>query len=140
MNTSQTASSNAGGSSDEVPVLAEVAHTGWIDRTVKATVADPDQVIDIFDLNGNISQSVEYEELEGNVHAGDKIGTLTFKQRNNVMATVDLIAAEDVDAPDLLEGIGVWWDRLFRGFSGQPSVAENVLYNETPLVIDKANA
>ncbi|MEQ3362194.1 D-alanyl-D-alanine carboxypeptidase family protein [Raoultibacter massiliensis] len=140
VNTSQTASSNAGGSSDEVPVLAEVAHTGWIDRTVKATVADPDQVIDIFDLNGNISQSVEYEELEGNVHAGDKIGTLTFKQRNNVMATVDLIAAEDVDAPDLLEGIGVWWDRLFRGFSGQPSVAENVLYNETPLVIDKANA
>lgn len=140
VNTSQTAASDVNGSSADVPVVAEVAHTEWIDRTVKATVADPDQVIDIFDLNGNISQSVEYDELTGNVHAGDKIGTLTFKQRNSVMATVDLIAAEDVNAPDLFEGIGVWWDRLFRGFSGQSTVAESVLYNETPLVVDKTSA
>lgn len=140
VNTSQTTASDVNGSSADVPVVAEVAHTEWIDRTVKATVADPDQVIDIFDLNGNISQSVEYDELTGNVHAGDKIGTLTFKQRNSVMATVDLIAAEDVNAPDLFEGIGVWWDRLFRGFSGQSTVAESVLYNETPLVVDKTSA
>lgn len=140
VNTSQTTASDVNGSSADVPVVAEVAHTEWIDRTVKATVADPDQVIDIFDLNGNISQSVEYDELMGNVHAGDKIGTLTFKQRNSVMATVDLIAAEDVNAPDLFEGIGVWWDRLFRGFSGQSTVAESVLYNETPLVVDKTSA
>lgn len=140
VNTSQTTASDVNGSSADVPIVAEVAHTEWIDRTVKATVADPDQVIDIFDLNGNISQSVEYDELTGNVHAGDKIGTLTFKQRNSVMATVDLIAAEDVNAPDLFEGIGVWWDRLFRGFSGQSTVAESVLYNETPLVVDKTSA
>lgn len=140
VNTSQTTASDVNGSSADVPVVAEVAHTEWIDRTVKATVADPDQAIDIFDLNGNISQSVEYDELTGNVHAGDKIGTLTFKQRNSVMATVDLIAAEDVNAPDLFEGIGVWWDRLFRGFSGQSTVAESVLYNETPLVVDKTSA
>lgn len=140
VNTSQTTASDVNGSSADVPVVAEVAHTEWIDRTVKATVADPDQVIDIFDLNGNISQSVEYDELTGNVHAGDKIGTLTFKQRNSVMATVDLIAAEDVNAPDLFEGIGVWWDRLFRGFSGQSTVAESVLHNETPLVVDKTSA
>ncbi len=140
VNTSQTTASDVNGSFADVPVVAEVAHTEWIDRTVKATVADPDQVIDIFDLNGNISQSVEYDELTGNVHAGDKIGTLTFKQRNSVMATVDLIAAEDVNAPDLFEGIGVWWDRLFRGFSGQSTVAESVLYNETPLVVDKTSA
>lgn len=140
VNTSQTTASDVNGSSADVPVVAEVAHTEWIDRTVKATVADPDQAIDIFDLNGNISQSVEYDELTGNVHAGDKIGTLTFKQRNSVMATVDLIATEDVNAPDLFEGIGVWWDRLFRGFSGQSTVAESVLYNETPLVVDKTSA
>lgn len=139
VNTPQTAPSSLNGSAD-VPIVAEVAHTEWIDGTVKATVADPDQTIDIFDLNGNISQSVEYAELTGTVHAGDKVGTLTFKQRNEVVATVDLIAAEDVDAPDLFQGIGVWWDRLFRGFSGQPTVAENVLFNETPLVIDKTSA
>ncbi|WP_139653045.1 D-alanyl-D-alanine carboxypeptidase family protein [Raoultibacter phocaeensis] len=139
INAHMTTVSNVNGSA-EVPVVAEVAHTEWIDCTVKATVADPEQTIDIFDLNGNISQSVEYETITGNVHAGEKVGTLTFKQRNEVMATVDLIAAEDVEAPDLFQGIGVWWDRLFRGFSGQPSVAESVLLNETPLVIDKTSA
>lgn len=136
INTPQTTQS-AGA---EVPLVAEVAHSGWVDRTVKATVADPEQVIDIFDLNGNISQSVEYAEPTGNVRTGDSLGTLTFKQRNEVVATVELIAAEDVDAPDLFEGIGVWWDRLFRSFSGQPNVAESALVNTTPLVIDKTSA
>lgn len=136
VNTPQTTQS--GGS--EVPVVAEVAHGAWVDRTVKATVADPEQAIDIFDLNGNISQTVEYAELTGNVREGDKIGTLTFKQRNEVVASVDMIAAEDVDAPDLFQGIGVWWDRLFRGFSGQPKAAESVLINTTPLVVDKTSA
>ena len=139
-NSTQTASMTVGGQTSEVPVVAEVPHADWIDKTVKATLSDPEASVRIFDLNGNISQSVEYDELMGNVHAGDKIGTLTFKQRNSVMATVDLIAAEDVNAPDLFEGIGVWWDRLFRGFSGQSTVAESVLYNETPLVVDKTSA
>lgn len=133
------ATAEQGGSSTQ-PIVAEVAHTEWIDKTVKATVADPAQVIDIFNLNGNISQTVSYETISGNIDAGDKVGTLTFTQRNEVQATVDLIAAESVDAPDLFEGIGIWWDRLFRGFSGQPKQAENTLYNETPLVIDKTSA
>lgn len=130
-------SAQPGGSAQ--PLVAEVAHTEWIDKTVKATVADPAQVIDIFNLNGNISQTVSYETVSGNVKAGEKVGTLTFTQRNEVMATVDLVAAESVNAPDLFEGIGIWWDRLFRGFSGQPKQAENALYNETPLVVDKTS-
>ena len=71
------------------------------------------------------------------MHAGYKVVTITFKQRNNVIATMDLVACEDLAAPNLLEGIGVWWDRLFRGFSGQQQVAQSVTLNETPLVNDK---
>lgn len=68
---------------------------------------------------------------------GDKVGTITFKQRNTVIATMDLVACEDVDAPDFFEGVGVWWDRLFRSFSGGQEVARSITLNETPLVIDK---
>lgn len=121
----------------EVPVVAEVAHASWIDKTVKATLADPNAAVTIFDLNGNVSQSLEFDELSGNVKAGDKVGSIEFKQRNTVIATMDLVACEDVDAPDFFEGVGIWWDRLFRGFSGQPQTAQSVTVNETPLVIDK---
>ncbi|WP_281654978.1 D-alanyl-D-alanine carboxypeptidase family protein [Eggerthella sinensis] len=121
----------------EVPVVAEVAHTGWIDKTVKATLRDPQAAVTIFDLNGNVSQSLEFDELSGNVKEGDKVGTITFKQRNATIATMDLVACEDVSAPDFFEGVGVWWDRLLRGFSGQPKEAQSVTLNETPLVIDK---
>lgn len=121
----------------EVPVVAEVAHTGWIDKTVKATLRDPEAAVTIFDLNGNVSQSLEFDELSGNVKAGDKVGTITFKQRNATVATMDLVACEDLDAPDFFEGVGVWWDRLLRGFSGQEQTAQSVTLNETPLVIDK---
>ena len=84
-----------------------------------------------------MSQSLEFDELTGNVKEGDKVGTITFKQRNATIATMDLVACEDLDAPDFFEGVGVWWDRLFRSFSGGQQEAQSVTLNETPLVIDK---
>lgn len=139
-NSPRTTTSNADGQAVEVPLVAEVAHSAWIDKTVEATFADPAATVDIFDLNGNVSQSFEFDELSGDVKAGDKVGTATFKQRNTVIATMDLVACEDVDAPDFFEGIGIWWDRLFRGFSGQPQTAQSTTVNETPLVVDKTAA
>ncbi len=123
-----------------VPVVAEVAHTDWVDKTIAATVADPNAAVTIFDLNGNVSESVEYESITGNVKAGQKIGAITFKQRNQVIATLDLIACEDVAAPNLLESFGIWWDRLFKGFSGEQTSAHSQLINETPLVVDKTSS
>ncbi len=124
----------------EVPVVAEVAHADWIDKTVEATVSDPDAAATIFDLNGNVSQSLEFDEVKGDVKAGDKVGTISFKQRNTTIATLDMVACEDVSAPSFFEGIGIWWDRLFRGLSGQQQMAQSITVNETPLVNDKTAA
>lgn len=124
----------------ETPVFAKVAHGDWIDRTVSATLSDPDAVIEVFALNGNVSQSVEFDEIHGDVKTGQKVGTVTFKQRNEVVAEYDLVACEDVSAPDILQSIGIWWDRLFRGFSGQPQVAESVVVNTMTLINDKTSA
>ena len=134
---SQSIQINEGSSSKEVPIIAEVAHSDWIDKTIKASFADPAQSVDIFTLNGNINQSVEYNTITGDVNIGDKVGSVTFKQRNEPIVTVDLVACEKVNAPDLFEGIGIWWDRLFRGFSNQATEAESMLINETPLVNTK---
>lgn len=137
---SQEATAVIDGQTQSVPIVAEVAHSEWIDKTIKATLEDPFQAITLFDLNGNVNQEVTYNTVTGNVKSGDVLGTMTFKQRNDVLVTVDLIACEDADAPDLLEGVGIWWDRFFRGFSGEPTVAESVLLNQTPLLNSKASA
>ncbi|MCL2889480.1 MAG: D-alanyl-D-alanine carboxypeptidase, partial [Eggerthellaceae bacterium] len=128
------------GQKRNVPIVAEVAHADWIDKTVKATLRDPDQVVEIFSLNGNINQTVQYDTLRGNIKVGDKVGTITFKQRNEVLVTVDMIACEAVKAPGLFEGIGIWWDRIFRGLSGEQTVAHHVLVNQTPLVNQKGGS
>lgn len=138
-NSDETTTMEVDGVSQEVPVVAEVAHAGWIDSTLKATFADPEQSQIIFDLNGNISQTFDIQEPDWDVKAGDKLGTVTFKQRNNEIATLDVVAAEDCRAPNLFEGIGVWWDRFFRSFSGGQQQAETVILNKTPLINDKSN-
>ena len=116
------------------PVIARVSHLDWIDHSIAATIADPDASVEVFALEGNIAQNVVYDEVTGNVHMGDKVGTITFVQHNRDIATLDLVAAEDAPAPDILTGIGIWWERLW----GNDSVAPNELVNTTPLLIDKS--
>ena len=123
-----------------VPLVAQVAHQDWIDRTIPATFADPAAAVEVFDLNGNVSQSVQFDEVTGDVHAGEKVGTVVFKQRNQVIATQDLVACKDVAAPSVFERIGIWFDRFMRGFSGGQTVATSQLLNTTPLIVDKTSA
>lgn len=121
-----------------VPLIAEVACENWIDKTVPATLADPTASVEVFELNGNVSQVVEFNELTGDIHVGDVVGKITFKQRNQTIAGMDLVACQDQPAPSFFEGIGIWWDRLFRSFSGQPQTAQSVVINETPFLVDRA--
>lgn len=135
-NSTETVSAEIDGKAGDYPILARVAHRDWIDVTVPATFADPDQTVDVFSLDGNISQEVTFDELHGNIAAGDKVGSITFKQRNEEVATVDLVAAEDVAAPGPVDAIRIWWERLW----GNDAVADNIVLNTTPLLIDKTQA
>ena len=136
----QTEQSMTDASGNTIPVLARVACTSWLDKTVAATVANPAQSVNVFDISGNVSQSVEYQKLEGDVFAGQVVGRVTFKQRNIEIASMDLIAAEYVKAPNLFESIQVWWSRFIGGFTGLVGVAENEFYNQTPLLNDHSLA
>ena len=139
INSTETTTITKNGQEQSVPVVAYVAHGGWIDKTIAATVDDPDQTIPLFDLEGNVSQEVEFNKVTEDVHVGDKLGTLTFKQHNEVLATVTIISCEDVAAPNMFEGIGIWFQRLFAGFSHEQTSASSVLVNTTPLIIDRTS-
>lgn len=140
INTPHTVDTTLSGTGEAYPLVAEVAHKDWIDRTIKATVADPNQTMNVYTWNGNISQEVAYDDVTGTIHTGDKVGTLTFKQHNKVIATVDLVAAEDSEAPGFFEGIGIFWQRLGAQITGGTTVADSTLYNETPYLVDKGQA
>ena len=108
------------------PLVAKVAHNGWVDTTVNATVADPDLTAEVFDAAGPVEGAMNLDELSGDVHAGDVIGTLTFAQDGETIAQTNVIAAEDVAAPNFFEKIGVGLDRWIRGLQGQQTVAQTV--------------
>lgn len=136
--TDQTTTMTVDGTATEVPLIAEVPFTAWPDKRVKATFADPDAAVDVFAPAGNVSQEFDFRELTGSVSAGDVVGSVSFYQGGEVVATQDLVATEDAAAPDPLQAIGIWWDRLWQGFGGKDLVAAPLVQNDTPLIYDKA--
>lgn len=125
------------GETQDIPIVAEVAHSDWIDKRVKASIADPFQEIPIFDLKGNIYQTIEYYTITGDVHEGDVVGSITFKQRDEELIRLDLVAYEDLAAPSFLEGCKIWWKRFVGSFAGKAKVADSILLNKIPLIDSK---
>ena len=122
--------SNAG--EVQAPVVAHVSHKGWIDKTFKATIADPSQTVEVFRFNGNVSQEVIFDDITTSVRAGDKVGTVNYYQNNEIIQTVDLVAAEDCAGPNFLEGISIWWSRLTSG--GAPTEADSEVVGTMPII------
>ena len=123
---------------ETVPLAADVANEAWFNTTLEATFEDPQASVRVFDLSGNVSQNVEYRQITGDVHAGDVVGTVSYVQHNQIIASANLVAARDEPAPNIFQAIGIWWTKLIGKFAGDDGVAESKLYNQTPLLNDKA--
>ena len=118
----------------DVPIIASVSHADWIDRTVNATLSDPDASISVFDLEGNVTQTLTFDELHGTIHEGDKVGSIVYKQRNMVVAEQDLVACETVESPNIPETFAIWWQRMIGGFNGSSAQADSLVYNVMPTI------
>lgn len=138
-NTAMSANMRVNGVSRDVPVVAEASHCEWIDRTVKATFKDPDATVNVFDLEGNVSQKIDLDEIHGTVDVGDKVGTATFYQGNVVVATQDLVACERVEAPNPIDTVAIWWQRTTQGLDGQTGRAPSRIYNVMPIIKDNSS-
>jgi D-alanyl-D-alanine carboxypeptidase (penicillin-binding protein 5/6) len=102
--------------------VANLALLSWIDATVPVGVAAPVSA-NLFDYAGEVRQEVTLVEKEGSIHRGEVVGSLTWVQGGEVLATIDLLAMQDAPAPGFWEGVGIWWQRLFRGWFGDPTHA-----------------
>ena len=137
--TEKASMKDGNGNAIDVPVVGEAPLLDWTNKTVRVTFADANPKVTVFDLDGNVSQSIVYDDLHGGVYAGQKVGVATYKQRNNVVASIDLVACEDVEGPNVIDSLGVWWDRLVGGFNGTPEHAEAQVYNVMPVILNKVS-
>lgn len=118
------------------PLVAVVANASWTDKAVDVTVADPEQTASIFSLAGEVTQEVDLPDVSGDVQVGETVGTLTLTQDGHEVASVDLISAEEQDAPNPLEWVLVQIDRLIRVVTGEPTTAQTTVYTEPPVATD----
>ncbi len=122
----------------EVPVVAQAALGDYLDKTVPVTLADPSASVNVSSIFGNVSQEIHLNEITGSVSAGDIVGSAVFYQQNQVIAKVDLVACESVDAPNALDALFIAFQRLFASLSGQATQAQTVIYNQTPMLLEKS--
>lgn len=133
-NSDETVSFTTASGTLDAPVVAKVSHKGWTDKTFKATIADPEQTVEVFRFEGNVSQEVIFDDITSSVRAGDKVGTVNYYQNNEIIQTVDLVAAEDCAGPNFFEGIGIWWERLTGATPNGRNEAESEVIGTMPII------
>ena len=116
------------------PLMARISQTDWTDKTIDATLADPDARATAFSLAGKVTEKVSYDDLSGTVHVGDKVGSVTLKQDGTKIAVMDLVADEEGTGPNPIEWLLVKLDRLGRRIDNRPLTAESETVAKAPEV------
>jgi len=117
--------------------VAEVALLSWLDKTVAAYV--PSVVrIELFDLNGPITQDIHINDIEGEATKGQVCGEIIWSQGGDVQMTSDVVVSRTVLAPDFWEGLGIAWQRFWGGFNGEPAYKETTILLKPELSIPEA--
>lgn len=112
----------------EVGVVANLAHSEWVDCTFPVTLRDEDRGVPVLACAGNVHLKIEPAEIKGSFKAGDKVAEIVLTQHNREAARLDLIAVKDQPGPNIFQMIGVAFDRLGRNISGESCVADSEIF------------
>lgn len=136
-NSDQTTTMQLGGVTSEVPVFGYAALSTWPDRSVPVTLANPQASVKVSSIFGNVSQDATFDEIPGGVSAGEVVGHVDFYQNNELVASQDLVACEDVADPTIFDLLANGWRDVVGFFTGGTEEAESVVLNQTPLLLSK---
>lgn len=101
-------------------VIGEAPVTDFLDVRVPAAISEDASVV-VFDIAGPITRGVNVAAVKAPVKAGDRVGVASFTQAGRVIATVPLVAANDVARPTPFQRIGIALVRAWRAFTGGSS-------------------
>lgn len=118
--------SSVDGKKQYVPLMATVAHSDYPDKTMDATVLG-DTEVTTYDVLGDVTLRPEFDEVSGDVRAGDKVGTVSVCQGGTVIATLDLVSADDVTGATDIGRLITAVSRAIRLLLGKPTVADDSL-------------
>lgn len=136
-NTSETTPMTKSSRTEDVPLIADAAHADWPDVTFPVSLENPEASVFISSIFGNISQNLVLDDTGGEISVGDVVGRIDIYQHNEIVASEKLIACEDVQGPNILEYISLFWKRI-TGEITDDSKAKTVIYNEMPILVQKS--
>jgi D-alanyl-D-alanine carboxypeptidase (penicillin-binding protein 5/6) len=79
-------------------VMGRSQVTNFLDQSVPVLVSE-DTSATVFDIAGEIEQSIDIEDTVAPVKEGQELGSMTFTQNGKLIARVPLVAANDVNKP-----------------------------------------
>ncbi len=104
--------------------VGSVPISDYLDRSVVARAADASVSVEPFDPAAPVERAVRlYRTVRAPVNAGDRLGEIVYSQKDAAVARVPVIAASTVAAPGVVDRIGIWFERRWRGLTGRPTVA-----------------
>ncbi len=112
-------------------VLVDAPMSGFLDKTVKAGVAEEVKGM-VFDFNGDIAIDVRLTDKPDGVAKGDTVGTITWRQGENIVASVPLVALEDKMGPSPVTSIITSLVRCIGVLTGDQCVAQSTIYAQAP--------
>lgn len=121
------------------PLVARATNADWTDKTVQVTVQNADdaqKTVQVFSLDGKITEKADLSTFSGSVSRGQSAGTLKVFQQGKQIASVPLAADEDQAGPNPFEWVLVHLDQLVRMIRGEETSAPSELVAQTPSVMD----
>lgn len=116
-------------------IMAQVSNKSWLDKTVPATIKNPEMTIKIFKFDGNISQKITFDSVSGKINEGQKVGQIDYIQNNEIVCTLDLVAKESQESPSVSDNLSICFTRLLNFFTGGKNEADSLVLNDTPLLL-----
>jgi len=104
-------------------IVAKAPVSDYLDVQVPAAVSG-DTTVTVLDLNGPISRRITVSTISAPVKRGQTVGVATFAQAGKTIASVPLVATEDVKRPNPFARVWIGAVRVWRKlFGGPPPVA-----------------
>jgi len=92
---------------------------------VVPAVASRDATAVVFDADGPLSRETRLiRGVRAPVERGQRLGSIAITQGGRLVATVPVVAAEDVEAPGFLERTTIAVRRLWLRILGKPTTAQ----------------
>lgn len=104
--------------------VGRVPVSDYLDRSVLARAGTTKDPVARFDVNKPVHRRVDIDEkVKAPIEPGELLGHISYVQGSDLVVRVPIVAAEAVEAPGLLEAVGITFTRGWRAITGGQRMA-----------------